>query len=83
MLFSPFSEGLPLSDTGLVFVFAGLMTTIRKRLFIEVCRSGEPLNISVLFARMYGNILAKLSVMCRHYTGSSLVLCVFLCLDDS
>lgn len=83
MLFSPFSEGLPLSDTGLVFVFAGLMTTIRKRLFIEVCRSVEPQNISVLFARMYGNIFAKLSVMCRHYTGSSLVLCVFLSLDDS
>lgn len=83
MLFFPFSEGLPLSDTGLVLVFPGLMTTIRKRLFIEVCRSVEPLNISVLFARMYGNIFAKLSVMCRHYTGSSLVLCVFLCLDDS
>lgn len=83
MLFFPFSEGLPLSDTGLVLVFPGLMTTIRKRLFIEVCRSVEPLNISVLFARMYGNIFAKLSVMCRHYTGSSIVLCVFLCLDDS
>lgn len=83
MLFFRFSEGLPLSDTGLVFVFAGQMTTIGKMLFIEVCRSVEPLIISVLFARMYRNIFAKLSVMCRHYTGSSLVLCVFLCLDDS
>lgn len=83
MLFFPFAEGLPLSDTGLVLVFAGLMTTISKRLFIELCRSVEALIISAFFARMYGNILAKLSVMCRHYTGSSLVLCVFLCLDDS